>query len=237
MLLSTRTGCSACHMLSRWYLARLIHRPWRWSRYVPPKRRLIFNGLHGVMPQKIVLHRWTLNCTALTRLTEHGRSSHIASERTHREHRLHHLFYFCVTSPRTRMLRALHSNDCTRHVSWHLLHCCVRPLPSNGWCLQRHFLAMGLYATIYIYLCGFRIGVRAPVIWPVRALSHLSQALIINIGSWESKIHWVNCPQTARFITYVRDVKHSGLDRDTGALLTEVSHGFLSLHANDGRAP
>jgi hypothetical protein len=52
------------------------------------------------------------------RWTEHGRSSHIASERTHREHRLHHLFYCCVTSPRTRML---HSNFCTRHAMWHLL--------------------------------------------------------------------------------------------------------------------
>jgi hypothetical protein len=55
-------------------------------------------------------------CTRLRR-TEHGRSSHIASERIHREYRLHHLFYCCVTSPRMRMLRALHSNGCTRHVS------------------------------------------------------------------------------------------------------------------------
>jgi hypothetical protein len=29
-------------------------RPWRWRRYVPPKRRLTFNGLHGVTSQKIV---------------------------------------------------------------------------------------------------------------------------------------------------------------------------------------
>jgi hypothetical protein len=33
--------CSACHLLSRWYLARLI-RPWRWRRYVPPKCRLTY---------------------------------------------------------------------------------------------------------------------------------------------------------------------------------------------------
>jgi hypothetical protein len=38
---------SACHLLSRWHLARLI-RPWRW-RHVPPKRRLTFNGIHGVV--------------------------------------------------------------------------------------------------------------------------------------------------------------------------------------------
>jgi hypothetical protein len=40
-------------MLSRWFLARLILRPWRWRRHVLPKRRLTFNGLHGVISQKI----------------------------------------------------------------------------------------------------------------------------------------------------------------------------------------
>jgi hypothetical protein len=35
-----------CHLLSRWYLAQLTLRPWRWRRYVPPKRRLTFNGIH-----------------------------------------------------------------------------------------------------------------------------------------------------------------------------------------------
>jgi hypothetical protein len=33
----------------------LIPRPWRWRWHVPPKRRLTFNGLHGVIPQKIRL--------------------------------------------------------------------------------------------------------------------------------------------------------------------------------------
>jgi hypothetical protein len=47
--------CSVLHLLSRWFLARLILRPWRWRRYVSPKRRLTFNGLHGVISQKIVL--------------------------------------------------------------------------------------------------------------------------------------------------------------------------------------
>jgi hypothetical protein len=46
---------SACHLLSRWCLARLILRPLRWRQYVLPKRRLIFNGLYGVIPQKIIL--------------------------------------------------------------------------------------------------------------------------------------------------------------------------------------
>jgi hypothetical protein len=98
--------------------------------------------------RRLTLHSWTLNCTALTRWTEDGRSSHIASERIHREHRLQHLFYCCVTSQRTRMLRTLHSNGYTRHVSWHLLYCCMWALPSNGWCLPSHLLVTGLYATI-----------------------------------------------------------------------------------------
>jgi hypothetical protein len=44
---------SACHLLSRWFLPRLTFRPWRWRRYVFPKRRLIFNGLHSVISQNI----------------------------------------------------------------------------------------------------------------------------------------------------------------------------------------
>jgi hypothetical protein len=44
-----------CHLLSRWFLAWHTLRPWRWRRHVPPKRRLIFNGLCGVKTQKIQL--------------------------------------------------------------------------------------------------------------------------------------------------------------------------------------
>jgi hypothetical protein len=36
------------------FLAQLIIRPWRWKQYVPPKRRLTLNGLHGVISQKMV---------------------------------------------------------------------------------------------------------------------------------------------------------------------------------------
>jgi hypothetical protein len=57
-----------------------------------------------------------------------------------------------VTSPHTRKLRVLYSNGCARHVSWHLLHCCLRALPSNGWSLQTHLPATGLSATILIQL-------------------------------------------------------------------------------------
>jgi hypothetical protein len=47
------TIISACHLLSRWYLARLIL-PQRYRRYIPPKRRFTFNGLHDVTSQMIV---------------------------------------------------------------------------------------------------------------------------------------------------------------------------------------
>jgi hypothetical protein len=33
---------SACHLLSSWFLAWLILRPWRWRRHAPPKRQLDF---------------------------------------------------------------------------------------------------------------------------------------------------------------------------------------------------
>jgi hypothetical protein len=38
---------------SFWFLAWLILRPWRWRRHVLPKRQSTFNGLHGVIAQKI----------------------------------------------------------------------------------------------------------------------------------------------------------------------------------------
>jgi hypothetical protein len=42
--------CSLCRLHSRWFLACLILRSWRWRRSVPPKRLLNFNG---VLFQKI----------------------------------------------------------------------------------------------------------------------------------------------------------------------------------------
>jgi hypothetical protein len=56
---------SACHPLSRSFLARLILRPWRWRRYVLLKRRLAPNGLHGVISQKIVLFTTTAVKTSI----------------------------------------------------------------------------------------------------------------------------------------------------------------------------
>jgi hypothetical protein len=38
---------------TRWLLIWLTLRPWIWRWHVPPKRRLTFNGLHGVISQQI----------------------------------------------------------------------------------------------------------------------------------------------------------------------------------------
>jgi hypothetical protein len=46
---------SACHLLSRWFLALLILQTWKWRLYGAPKRRLTLNGLHSVISQKMIL--------------------------------------------------------------------------------------------------------------------------------------------------------------------------------------
>jgi hypothetical protein len=51
------TRSRACHQLSRWFLARLIFRPWRWRRNVPLKRRLTLNSLQGVISLKTELFK------------------------------------------------------------------------------------------------------------------------------------------------------------------------------------
>jgi hypothetical protein len=45
----------SCNRLTCWFLLKLFLRPWRWRRYVPPKRLLTINRLHGVISQKTVL--------------------------------------------------------------------------------------------------------------------------------------------------------------------------------------
>jgi hypothetical protein len=52
-------GGSARHLLSRLFLSWFFLRPWRWRRYIPPKRRLTFIGLHDVISQKMVLFTTT----------------------------------------------------------------------------------------------------------------------------------------------------------------------------------
>jgi hypothetical protein len=49
-----------CHLLSRWYLVRLI-RPWRWRQYLLPKRQLTFSVLNGVISKKIVPFDYKIN--------------------------------------------------------------------------------------------------------------------------------------------------------------------------------
>jgi hypothetical protein len=39
------------------FLMKLFLRPWKWRRYVPPKRRLTLKGLHGVISQKMILFK------------------------------------------------------------------------------------------------------------------------------------------------------------------------------------
>jgi hypothetical protein len=46
---------SASHLLACWFLLKWFLRPWRWRRYVPPKRRLQLNRLHGITSQMILL--------------------------------------------------------------------------------------------------------------------------------------------------------------------------------------
>jgi hypothetical protein len=48
---------SAWHLLTCWFLLKLFLRHWRWRRYVPPKRRLQLNKLHGVTSQKMILFK------------------------------------------------------------------------------------------------------------------------------------------------------------------------------------
>jgi hypothetical protein len=53
--------------LNAGFLFSLLFRPWWWRRYVPPKRRLTFNGLHGVISQKMVLTITLLNSSTCRR--------------------------------------------------------------------------------------------------------------------------------------------------------------------------
>jgi hypothetical protein len=45
---------SVPHLFFANFLLSLFFRPWWWRRYVFPKLRLTFNGLHGVISQKMV---------------------------------------------------------------------------------------------------------------------------------------------------------------------------------------
>jgi hypothetical protein len=58
---------------SRWCRAWLILRPWRWRLHVPPKHRLTFNGLHGVISQKAKhIHNFQKAWTDENKLSAHS---------------------------------------------------------------------------------------------------------------------------------------------------------------------
>jgi hypothetical protein len=73
----------------------LIIRPWRWRWHVPPKRPLTFNGLHGVISQKMELFITTAvrtsNPTCLTTLI--FLSSFVALDNRSSE-----LLFTCITN-------------------------------------------------------------------------------------------------------------------------------------------
>jgi hypothetical protein len=55
-----------------WFLVWL--RPWRWKQYIPPRRQLTFNGLHGVIPLKVKFH---IAIAVSTSNPTHGRRNYI----------------------------------------------------------------------------------------------------------------------------------------------------------------
>jgi hypothetical protein len=55
-LQSRKISSSACNLFSRWFLAWLILWTWRGRRHIPLKRRLTFNGLHGVISRNTELY-------------------------------------------------------------------------------------------------------------------------------------------------------------------------------------
>jgi hypothetical protein len=81
----------------------IILRPWRWRRYVPPKRRVHLNGLHCVISQKMILFITTAvktsNPTNISLLTRfyinylHGAVSFLRSRQLRSCSRLFQRFY------------------------------------------------------------------------------------------------------------------------------------------------
>jgi hypothetical protein len=55
-------------LLSRRFLAWFILPYWRWRRYVPPKLRLTFKGIHGAISQKIrTLYQYITTAAGLSK--------------------------------------------------------------------------------------------------------------------------------------------------------------------------
>jgi hypothetical protein len=69
---------------SCWFLAWLILRPCKCRRHVPPKRQLIFNGLHGAMSHKVELFITTDARTSNPTLYSRYESSRLEPRPKHR---------------------------------------------------------------------------------------------------------------------------------------------------------
>jgi hypothetical protein len=77
-----------------WFLARLIFRLWKWRRNVPPKRRLTFTGLHGVISQNIVLFNFS-NILQFLITKDKGSYSAILTQLKFCDPRIYFLIYHC----------------------------------------------------------------------------------------------------------------------------------------------
>jgi hypothetical protein len=97
---------TAVVMKSIWFLLNLF-RPWRWRRYVPPKRRVQLNWLHGVISQEMILfkifsvygHRRCITMDPWRSVTEHRKLncfSSITDTSTRDENKL---FSFVTVGP------------------------------------------------------------------------------------------------------------------------------------------
>jgi hypothetical protein len=65
-----RNQNSTCHLLSRWFFAWFILRSSRWRRHVLPKCPLTFNGLHGVISQKIEFFGYSVSIQLVLQLPD-----------------------------------------------------------------------------------------------------------------------------------------------------------------------
>jgi hypothetical protein len=110
-----------------------ILRPWRWRRYLPPKRPVQLNALHGVISQKMILF-----------ITTAVKTSDPTS------------FQSCSS---TRFI----SEETARIVYWvwgiSFVMACFEGSRSERWVLRVNVTVYGLQQRTHLYTCVFSIGV------------------------------------------------------------------------------
>jgi hypothetical protein len=74
--MNRRFGVTAELNTSCWFLVWLFRRPWRWRRHSPPKRLLIFDGLHCVISQKAELFSTSFFYTRKTNISRISKRVH-----------------------------------------------------------------------------------------------------------------------------------------------------------------